>query len=171
MYKSVSSILGLVVPKAMTRDGICSKAEEIYRGAYQTLIRLIVRQHVDDPTDVYIRCVEASKSHAAQHELENEGYKSGPTEMAEFGICDNEDIFLTATGNIAFVSNPNPLKFFLNFDIASLQVKVNIQNKYAQSGCPKYYGEVKYNVGEQDQKPPRSGSFVVYLPKVRFVDI
>ncbi|XP_056009197.1 uncharacterized protein LOC130051310 [Ostrea edulis] len=158
-------ILGLVVPKAMTRDGICSKAEEIYRGAYQTLIRLIVRQHVDDPTDVYIRCVEASKSHAAQHELENEGYKSGPTEMAEFGICDNEDIFLTATGNIAFVSNPNPLKFFLNFDIASLQVKVNIQNKYAQSGCPKYYGEVKYNVGEQDQKPPRSGSFVVYLPK------
>lgn len=156
-----------MVPKGISDEEICRVANEIYQRIYQVPVRLIVKQHMERPSDLYIRCVEKSKSGDAQKEMANQGYKDGPEEMVELGLCDTEEVIFNANGNIKYVSGATQMSFFLNIDTAQLCVQIDVVNKKAQFSSRTYQGNLAYNVGDTPQSPPRSGSFLIHIPKVR----
>nr|XP_034337738.1 uncharacterized protein LOC117692796 [Crassostrea gigas] len=158
-------LIGFVVPKGISDEEVCRVANEIYQRIYQVPVRLIVKQHVERPSDLYIRCVEKSKSGHAQREMANQGYKDGPEEMVELGLCDTEEVIFNANGNIKYLSGATQMSFFLNIDSAHLCVQIDAVNKKAQFSSRTYQGNLAYNVGDTPQSPPRSGSFLIHLPK------
>lgn len=155
-----------MVPKGISDEEICRVANEIYQRIYQTPVRLIVKQHAERPSDICIRCVEKSKSGDAQKEMANQGYKDGPVEMVELGLRDTEEVIFNANGNIKYLSGATQISFFLNIDSAYLSFQIDVVNKEAQSLSRTYQGNLAYNVGDTPQSPPRSGSFLIHLPKV-----
>lgn len=72
------SLIGIVVSEGISDEDICRVVNEIYQRIYQVPVRLIVKQHVDRQSDIFIRCVEKSNSRDAQREMANQGYKDGP---------------------------------------------------------------------------------------------
>nr|XP_034337732.1 uncharacterized protein LOC117692795 isoform X1 [Crassostrea gigas] len=158
-------LIGLVVPKSISDEEICQVANEIYQRLYQVPVRLIVKQHTERPSDLYIRCVEKSKSQDTQKEMENQGYKDGPEEMVELGLCDTEEVIFNASGNIKYLSGATQMSFFLNIDSAHLSFQIDVLNTEAQSLSRTYQGNLAYNVGDTPQSPPRSGSFLIHLRK------
>ncbi|XP_065934502.1 uncharacterized protein [Magallana gigas] len=158
-------LIGIVVSEGISDEDICRVVNEIYQRIYQVPVRLIVKQHVDRQSDIFIRCVEKSKSRDAQREMANQGYKDGPEEMVELGLCDTEEVIFSANANIKYLSGVTQMSFFLNIDSAHLSFQIDVLNKEAQSSSRTYQGNLAYNVGDTKQTPPRSGSILIHLPK------
>lgn len=161
------SLIGFVVPEGISDEEICRVADEIYQRLYQVPVQILVKQHAERPSDIYIRCVEKSKSGDAQNEMAKQGYKNGPVEMVELGLRDTEEVIFKANGNIKYLSRVTQMSFFLNIDSAYLSFQIDVLNKEAQSSSRTYQGILAYNVGDTPQTQPRSGSFAIHLPKVR----
>lgn len=162
-------MIGIEVPYDYPEDEICRVANEIYEMMYQIPVRLIVKQHAQRPSDLNIRCVEKSKSQDALREMASLGYKDGPLEMAELGLRDTEEVIFNASGDIKFLSGATRMSFFLNVESAHLSFQIlDVVNKEAQTLGRTYQGNLAYNVGDTPQPPPRSGSFLIRLPKVCF---
>uniref|UniRef100_A0A8W8JWJ8 Death domain-containing protein n=1 Tax=Magallana gigas TaxID=29159 RepID=A0A8W8JWJ8_MAGGI len=160
------NLIGIEVPYDYPEDEICRVANEIYEMMYQIPVRLIVKQHAQRPSDLYIRCVEKSKSQDALREMASLGYKDGPLEMAELGLRDTEEVIFNASGDIKFLSGTTRMSFFLNVESAHLSFQIiDVVNKEAQTLGRTYQGNLAYNVGDTPQPPPRSGSFLIRLPK------
>lgn len=160
-------LIGFVVPEGISDEEICRVADEIYQRLYQVPVQILVKQHAERPSDIYIRCVEKSKSGDAQNEMAKQGYKNGPVEMVELGLRDTEEVIFKANGNIKYLSRVTQMSFFLNIDSAYLSFQIDVLNKEAQSSSRTYQGILAYNVGDTPQTQPRSGSFAIHLPKVR----
>ena len=163
--------MGLIVPKGMSEQTICRKAEALYRLSYQVNAKLMVRQHGEDPTDCLLRCVETNKAPVTAEEMKKQGFPKGPPDSPEFGICDGEEILIKITGNLIIDSDSKEkrLKFYLNMDSACAALKLDVYNKKAQSADKAFSGELEYNVGPlPDQGPPRRGSMILHIPKVNY---
>lgn len=163
--------MGLIVPKSMDNRTICHIADLLYRQSYHINVRLMVRQSEENPNHGFVRCLENEKCPNASDEMKKQGFKKGPPESPEFGVCDGEEIIICMAGNITLDSDIKTLclKFYLNMDSASSTFRIDVFNKKAQARDKSFSGELRYNVGRKEQDPPRRGSMVLYIPKVHVV--
>lgn len=160
-------VMGLIVPKGMDKKTISRVADLLYRQSYQVDAKLIVRQSDADPTHCLLRCVENNKSLEATDMMKKQGFQKGPPDSPVFGICDGEEIIIRIEGNLTLDADNKMvrLKFYVNVESASASFKIDVYNKKAQAEVKAFSGELRYNVGGDEQGPPRCGSLVLSIPK------
>lgn len=160
--------MALLVPTDKKDSELTSIGEILYSMSNETKILVLVRQNPINSADVAVACAEQNNISLAVEKLNSLGYTSDTAEMVEVGICDGEEIHFTTSGNIRILSPQTEIKlrFFQNFGVPVKEFKIVERDPQVQRFMRRYSGEVCFTVGSNSGTPHRTGSQIVYLPKV-----
>ncbi|CAC5373111.1 unnamed protein product [Mytilus coruscus] len=138
-------VLGLVVPDEMSEEDICKLAEILEGLNCITYVSIICRQKHTNPHDVIIECVNSENVSTTMQHLDSIGYNDGPPESSEFGVVDG---------------------FYKHLPTKRYSEHLQVVEKAEQGEDNKYHGYLKYSVSPGRLSLPRTGSLIVYVPKL-----
>ena len=101
------SIIELETRKEVQKDEVLLAAEEIYKHAYKSIVRLIARQKADDQSSLLLQCLRRDQISARLAELEKLGYSVGPDTSREFCMSDGQKLLVSCKGNIGMTTRSN----------------------------------------------------------------
>ena len=89
------------------KETVLLAAEELYNHAYKSVVRLIAKQKIDNPSTLMIHCVRREKINARLAELVDLGYDYGPDTSKEFCLLDGQKLDIRFKGNIGMRTRSN----------------------------------------------------------------
>ena len=101
VYRSLNySVLEIETRKEVQKDAVLLAAEEIFNHAHKSVVRLIARQKIDDPSILMLQCLRRDQIDARLAELDRLGYSMGPDTSREFCLADGQKLLVRCKGNI-----------------------------------------------------------------------
>ena len=101
------SVIELETRKEVQKDVVLLAAEEIYKHAYKSVVRLIARQRIDDQSILMLQCLRRDQIVARLAELDKLGYSVGPDTSREFCLTDGQKLLVKCRGNIGMTTRSN----------------------------------------------------------------
>lgn len=98
------SVLEIEVRKEVQKESVLLAAEEIFNHAHKSVVRLIARQKIDDPSMLMLHCVRRDRVGSRLAELDNLGYSIGPDTSREFCLSDGQKLLVKCKGNIGMTT-------------------------------------------------------------------
>ena len=113
-------MIELETRKEVQKDTVLLAAEEIYKHAYRSVVRLIARQRIDNQSILILQCLRRDQIMARLAELDRLGYSVGPDTSREFCLTDGQKLLVKCRGNIGMTtrSNKNVIETLILITIA-----------------------------------------------------
>lgn len=97
-------MLEIETRKKVQKKTVLRAAEEIFNHAHKSVVRLIAKQKLNEPSMLILHCVRRDQVDSRLAELDTLGYSIGPDTSSEFCLSDGQKLLVECKGNLGITT-------------------------------------------------------------------
>jgi len=156
------SVLLLRTSVVLNSPDLCRVAGDLESSLNERPSQLIVRQHVDDPSSVFVECCRREAvDRLREGRLSDAGFTEGPDPGRVTVLREGDVLELSFRGNIEVKTSEEQSsswsrQFVYNSNLSSLseELIVGEVSAFAQKALDSYHGYVRLRLVERPYQPP-----------------